>query len=409
MYYHRTLEDPLLGASQQFPVILVTGPRQVGKTTLLRHLCSEDRNYVSLDDLTHRALANRDPELFLQHFPPPVLIDEIQYAPDLLPFIKLHVDETRRPGFFWLTGSQHFHMMKGITESLAGRVAVINLLGFSRPESLKRPAEGEAFLPSRASGFVSSSGPRPASLKPLFKKIWAGSFPGLIAGPIRDRDLFYSSYIQTYLQRDVRDLAQVGKQETFLRFLKACAARTGQLLNLSNLARDTGVNVNTAKSWLSILETSCQIALLQPYYSNITKRLIKTPKLYFLDTGLCSYLTDWSSPETLASGAMRGAIFETHVFAEVLKSWWHRLLSPRLYYYRDKDGKEIDLLFEKDGTLYPAEVKLGVTPQRDWTRSFTSLERLNLPVGDRAIICLCKDVMPLTPQISLLPAGFIGF
>jgi predicted AAA+ superfamily ATPase len=407
MYLSRTLEVAFMDASTQFPVLLLTGPRQVGKTTLLRHLCGKERRYVTLDDLTARELANEDPALFLQRYPPPVLIDEVQYAPRLLPYVKMEVDTSQDRGAFWLTGSQQFQMMKGITESLAGRVTVINLLGFSRRELEKREYHLDPFLPvaARLNARVTTAGT--SGLDAVYRRIWTGSFPALHAGTVRDRDLFYSSYLQTYLQRDVRDLAQVRDQQAFLRFIKASAARTGQMLSLSELARDVDVTVMTAKAWLSILVASFQVALLQPYHTNVTKRLVKAPKLYFLDTGLCAYLTEWSSPETLAAGAMSGAVFETYVFSEILKSWWHQMRTPNLYYYRDKDGKEIDLLFEQDQTLFPIEIKRGATPSRDWVRAFHTLERLGKPVGEGGVVCLCKELMPLTAKTTAIPVGLL--
>ncbi|NUM55874.1 MAG: ATP-binding protein [Candidatus Hydrogenedentes bacterium] len=407
MYFHRDLESAFIDASTQFPVVLLTGPRQVGKTTLLRHLCGTDRRYVTLDDLTLRSLANEDPRLFLQRYRPPALIDEIQYAPNLLPYIKMETDTSRTPGAFWLTGSQQFHMMKGITESLAGRVAVVRMLGFSRRELDRRKPVAGPFLPTRHALEERAATAAASKLDSIYKLIWMGSYPALHAGSVRDRDLFYSSYLQTYLQRDVRDLTQVGDQQSFVRFIKACAARTAQMLNLSELARDVDVSVKTAKAWLSILEASFQVALVQPYHSNVTKRLVKTPKLYFLDTGLCSYLTEWSSPETLASGAMSGAFFETFAYTEILKSWWHRMRTPNLYYYRDKDTKEIDFVIEQDQTLYPVEVKRSATPKREWVQAFVVLDRLKKPVGEGGVICMCEEITPLSLGTNAIPIGVV--
>jgi uncharacterized protein len=403
----RTLTSRWFEIAQQFPVLLLTGPRQVGKTTLLQDAREPTRTYATLDDPILRALASEDPALFLQRFPPPVLIDEIQYAPQLLPLIKMAVDESRTPGMFWLTGSQQFQMMKGVSESLAGRVAITHLLGFSGRERRKLELDVPPFLPTSQRMTKREASATRQTLKQVYKEIWTGAFPALVAGPVKDRDLFYSSYLQTYLQRDIRDLTQVSDEATFVRFLKACAARTGQMLNLSDLARDADVSVNTAKSWLSLLQASSQVHLLQPYHSNVTKRLVKRPKLYFLDTGLCSYLTEWTSPETLEAGAMSGPIFETYVFAEVLKSWWHLGQFPRIYYYRNKDGKEIDLLFAADETLYPVEIKKSAAPTREWGRMMNVLDTLDEQRGEGAVICLCRESIPISERVTALPVGLI--
>jgi hypothetical protein len=245
------------------------------------------------------------------------------------------------------------------------------------------------------------------SLKKAYKEIWLGAFPGLVAGPAKDRDLFYSSYLQTYLQRDVKDLAQVGDEAAFLRFLKACAARTAQMLKMTELARDADVSVNTAKKWLSILQASCQVRLLHPYHTSATKRLVKTPKLYFLDTGLCAYLTEWTTPATLEAGAMSGAVLETHVFAELLKSWWHRGTAPPVYYYRDKDGKEIDFVFFQNQMFYPIEVRKSASPRREWAQGFSVLNRFKRGWSEGAVVCLCRDMLPLSEKVTAVPLGVI--
>jgi predicted AAA+ superfamily ATPase len=403
-YRSRTLESFFLTSSGQMPVLLVTGPRQIGKTTILKHLAENERVYVTLDEPLLRELASSDPALFLQRFPPPILIDEIQYAPQLLPLIKIMVDQDRRPGQFWLTGSQQFHLMRGVSESLAGRVGVINLLGFSRGELLGLPAT-PPFLPTAAE-LRARDGRPPLVMGDLFQRIWLGSFPALHQDPAPGRDLFYSSYIQTYLQRDIRDLANVGNEGAFLRFLRACAARTGQLLNLTDLCRDADISHPTAKVWLSILVSSGIAHLLEPFHSNFTKRLVKTPKLYLLDTGLAAYLTEWSSPQTLEAGAMNGAFLETWVVTEILKSYWHNGRRAPLFYYRDRDQVEIDLLIHQDNILYPIEIKKTAHPTAAAVRTFKTLEKLagsGLTVGPGALLCLTGIRLPLNAEVQAVP------
>ncbi len=403
MYQQRTLENFLEKASLQFPVILVTGPRQVGKTTILQHLSDKNRSYVSLDDPGVALLAREEPSLFLQRFKPPILIDEIQYAPELLPFIKLHVDKHKKMGDFWLTGSQQFQLMHGVSESLAGRVGIVQLLGLSLKERQNYAKKGEPFLPTPDLLLKRLEFSQSLSLTQVYGMIWQGSFPALDLNPLRDRDLFYSSYIQTYLQRDVRDLARVRDEGAFLKFLRAAAARTSQVLNLSDLARDVGVSSVTAKHWLSILETSGIIYLLEPYHVNINKRMVKSPKLHFLDTGLAAYLTEWTSPETLEAGAMSGNILETFIFTEILKSYWHSGKRAPVYYYRDKDKKEVDILIVQDNTVYPIECKKTGFPGSDSFRHFKALESLKIPMGDGAVICLCETLLPITKHVQAVP------
>ncbi len=401
MYVQRTLQRFFGKARDQFPVLLVTGPRQVGKTTLLQHLCADGRRYAGLDDPMLRRMAKEEPALFIQRFPPPVVIDEIQYAPELLPHIKMAVDAERSPGMFWLTGSQQFHVMKGVSESLAGRVGILNLLGFSRSELTG--GNGTPFLPEPQAVEERLDKCAPLDLRTAYAHMWRGAFPAIALDEEMDRDFFYQSYVQTYLQRDVRDLSRVGDEMSFLRFLRAAAARTAQLLNLSDLARDADVAPNTAKHWLSILQTSGVAFLLEPFHTNVTKRMVKAPKLYLLDTGLASYLTEWSSPETLEAGAMSGAILETWVITEILKSYWHNGKRAPFYYYRDKDKKEVDLLIHQDGTLYPLECKKTAAPDRNTVRHFGALEKLGLPIGPGGVICLAREMLPMTAAFHSIP------
>ncbi len=418
MYLTRSLEKVVSTASEFFPVVLVTGARQVGKTTLLRQMMKSAgvQDYTSLDDPIRRELASSDPGLFMQNLKLPVLIDEVQYAPQILPYIKMQADASPAPGQFWLTGSQQFHLMKGVTESLAGRVGIIRLSGLSLGEKLGNGDACTPFLPSARP----CSSRRFIPLPEMYQHIWSGAYPRLFGhlwkqddsgGLIFQSDqaeelhqIFYSEYVDTYLQRDVKDLAQIGNAHSFLRFLRVCAARTGQLLNYTELAKDAEVSASTAKNWLSILEVSGIVYLLQPWASNLTKRLTKTPKMYFLDTGLVAYLTGWTSPETLEKGAMSGAIFETWVIAEILKSWWYSGKTAPVYFYRDKEGREIDCLIERDGKIYPIEIKRSASPSKNDIRHFSILERLGCAMGESALVCMYPDTQPLTGQCTIIPA-----
>jgi hypothetical protein len=313
------------------------------------------------------------------------------------------VDNNRKPGLFWLTGSQQFHLMQGISESLAGRIGIVHLSGFARRELIRQGRSLTPFLPKvdEIHGRLETGGS--LTLKNLYYLIWRGSFPEIAINNDMDWNLFYASYLQAYLQRDIRDLARVGDEMTFLKFLRAAAARTGQMLNMSDLARDADVSVNSVKNWLSILKASGVIYLLDPYHTNITKRLVKAPKLYFLDTGLCAYLTEWSSPEVLEAGAMSGPILETWIMAELLKSYWHNGRPAPFYYYRDKDQKEIDLIIARDGIIYPLEFKKTASPVKEDIRHFQVLKKRKLSVGPGGIICLAQQSLPLTSDMLSIP------
>lgn len=404
----RTLSTTIQQVSAMFPVLLLTGPRQVGKTTLLEDCKEESRKYVTLDDLEQRELAQNDPVLFLKTHTPPVIIDEAQYAPNLFSAIKIIVDRDKRPGLFWLTGSQKFHLMRNISETLAGRIAIIDMLGLSQAEILNRSDQSLPFLPTLE--WIKHSkltAKKNVNLLDIYRSIWLGSFPKIALNDYMTRDIFYSSYIQTYIQRDVRALTRVGDEMAFARFLKATAARTAQLINYADLARDVDVDQKTIKTWISILETSGLIYLLQPYHNNVTSRMIKTPKLYFLDTGLCSHLTQWSSPESLEAGAMTGAILETYMLIEILKSYWHNGKSAHFYFYRDRDQKEVDLLIDQDGCLYPVEFKKSASPSINATKNFKALEKLEKQIGSGAVLCLKEDDVPLSANVTAIPISYL--
>ena len=306
---------------------------------------------------------------------------------------------------FWLIGSQQFQLMKGVSESLAGRIGIVQLLGLSMYEITERSDKSQPFIPDFKKTQNRLSENNFSGLKEFYEIIWRRNYPEIVFSENMNKDLFYSSYVQTYIQRDVRNLAKVGDEMAFIRFLRAAAARTGQMLNISELAKDSNVAPNTAKNWLSILQTSGIIYLLEPYHSNLTKRLIKAPKLYFLDTGLCSYLTEWSTPETLEAGAMSGAILETWIIIELLKSYWHNGRKAPFYYYRDKDKKEIDLLIVRDGVIYPLEFKKSASPKKDDIKHFSALEKFNMPIGNGGVICLTNECIPLTKNFFSIPVG----
>ncbi|NUQ70540.1 MAG: ATP-binding protein [Chthonomonadales bacterium] len=405
MYVLRTIEDFLLRASARFPVVVVTGARQVGKTTTLRRIAEPQRTYVTLDDPLVLDLARRDPALFFQRFRPPLLVDEIQYAPQLLPYIKMLVDAERRPGMLWLTGSQQFHVMKGMSESLAGRVAIVRMLGLSLREAMGLGDQDRPFVPDMGGILARQAQVPSVSLSDLYRRIWLGSLPAIALDDSPERDAFFGSYVQTYLQRDLRDLARVGDELAFLRFVRACAARTAQLLNAAELARDSDVAPNTAKAWLSILEASGIVFLLESYHSNLTKRLVKAPKLHFVDTGLCAYLTGWTTPESLEAGAMSGPILETWVVGELLKTWWHNGPNPPVWHVRDRGGLEVDVVIVHDGTIYPLEIKKTASPRVSDVGAFRRLSALGARVGPGGIVCLSPNVLPLTEMACAIPVG----
>ncbi len=398
MYYKRTISPVIQNASETFPVVLITGPRQVGKTTVFEHNL-DGRTSVSLDNPLIRDLARTDPALFFKTYTPPLLIDEVQYAPELFPFIKIIADQEKRNGLFWLTGSQIFSLMKNVTESLAGRAAILSLQGLSQTEITGR-ADTAPFLPS----FELRKDVPAATLSDIYTRIWKGSFPRLIADEKVNWNLFYSSYVGSYLERDVRQIVNIGQEHAFLKFLRVAAGRTGQLLNYTDMARDVDVSVNTIKSWISVLETSGLVYLLRPYSTNMISKAVKTPKLYFFDTGLACWLTGWDTPEVLQNGAMNGAMLETYVISEIIKSYWHNGKRANIWFYRDKDKKEIDLVIEKSGTIHPVEIKRTAAPTLRDAKSFNILKG---NIGTGAVICLIDTPLPLSENIAAIPLAYV--
>ena len=404
MYITRHLEAVIERASKTFPVVMVTGPRQVGKTTMLERLAEADRTYVSLDSPINRELARNEPELFLQRYPPPVLIDEFQYAKELLPFIKICVDKNIKNGAFWLTGSQMFHMMRQVSESLAGRVAVIPMQGLSNSEITGMP--GSMFGGSPEDWVARMRTHLPMDLMSIFERIFKGSMPRPHSEEI-DLEMFYSSYVDTYIQRDIRDLTQVANESAFLRFMTSCAARTGQQVTYVELARDAGVSAPTARQWLSILATSGIVILLEPYFNNALTRIVKSPKMYFMDTGLCTYLTRWDSARNLEASLMSGAIFETYAVSEIIKSFYNAGKRPPVYYYRDTDQQEIDLILNANDTLYPFEIKKSASPGKESIRHFRLLAKTSKKIGSGGVICMTDNVYPIDSKNQYIPVWLI--
>jgi len=401
-YISRSLEKIVLEVTKEYPVVLVTGPRQVGKTTMLQKLMENtDRDYVSLDDLHERALAKTDPELFLQLHKPPVLIDEVQYAPELFTYIKIYADKNRGKGDFWLTGSQAFKLMQGIQESLAGRAAVLSLTSLSQAEIYGNRVE--PFVLDMKKLSARSRGRKPANIKEIFNRIYNGSMPAVISGQNKNTHIFYSSYVTTYIERDVRALSDSIDSLKFLRFITAVAARCGQLLNIADIARDADINQKQVKGWLGILETLGIIFYLHPYSNNMLKRLVKTPKLYFYDTGLVCYLTKWSSAETLESGAMNGAVFENYVVSEIMKTYLNNGKAPFMYYYRNKDAKEIDIVLEHDGVINPIEIKKSANPGSELVKVFSLLDNASIPRSKGAVICMKPELSAIDRENYIVP------
>lgn len=401
-FIKRDLGNKILELSQDYACILLTGPRQVGKTTLLRQLMQEDRNYVTLDDLDERRLAQQEPATFLAVHDTPLFIDEVQYAPQLFSYLKIAIDNGAEPGSFWLSGSQAFRTMELAQESLAGRVAILHMSGLSQHEIY---GSGEALpltIDLQALKARKTTG-QATDLQGMYDRIWKGSLPGYVSGKFKDRNVFYSSYIQTYINRDVSELLEPVDKLLFQDFVRAAACRAGQMLNIHDIAQDIGVSDDTAKRWLQVLEKSDVIFYLRPYSNNLLKRTVKTPKLYFFDTGLVAYMTKYTTPEILQNGAINGAILENYVVAEIRKSYANVAEEALLWYYRDTRSNEIDMVLERDGRLNPLEIKRSVNPANQLVKAFEVLDKGAVPRGKGAILCMRPELTAVDADNYIVP------
>ena len=406
MYHKRQIESILRKIKDQFPILLLTGPRQVGKTTVLRQIGEGNYPELSFDDPLLRAQAESDPKLFFKNNRPPLLLDEIQYVPKLFPFLKMQVDQNRKDGDYLMTGSQAFVLMKNVSESLAGRVGILELQGISQRE-INQCNFDLAFIPTDE--YLEQREKKIVQYNNLWTYIHRGYMPELVFNPEKDWEVFYASFVQTYIERDVRQLTQVADESVFLKFMIALAARSGELLNYNSISKDIGISNDTVKRWISILQTSRIIYLLQPYANNHIKRAIKTPKIFFMDTGLVAYLTRWPTPETMANGAKAGSLFETYFISEIIKSFLNAgKVDLPLYFYRDRDGREIDLVIESANKLYPVEIKMSASPTISMAKHFALLnEFAGKERGNGVILCRNDRKLWLSDDVVALPVEFV--
>ena len=412
-YIKRSIEKELKKMSESFPVVMITGVRQVRKTTILNNMKERKKiNYVSLDDLATRSLAIEDPEMFLTRYKAPLIIDEFQYAPDLLVYIKIIVDKRRQEhlkdekvqatGLYYLTGSQVFHTMKNVSESLAGRVGLLELYPLSNREIEEK--KDELFLPQYEKLEKREKSKR-IEIENLYEKILKGNYPELYSNDKIESKTFFETYIKTYIERDIRELISVKDETKFLKFIESIAVRTGQELNINDITNSIEISNNTAQNWLSILVSTGLVYLLQPYSNNNIARIVKRPKIYFMDTGLACFLAGYMDSVTLEKSAFNGAILETYVVTEIIKSFANNGMDSRkyLYYYRDNNGKEIDLLIFYDNTVYPIEIKKNFNPGKQAIKNFDIVEKFGVNVGNGGVVCLANDIFPLDRNNNLIP------
>lgn len=406
-YIKRTLERKFLHMNSFFKAVLVTGARQVGKTTMLKHLAADqNRTYISMDNIMARTLAKSDPVLFFQTYKPPMIIDEIQKAPELFEQIKVLCDENEETGMFWLTGSQQYHMMKNIRETLAGRIGILELYSLTKNE-----AEGIEYANDMDFSLncllERQSYAKKNDIVQVFEHIWRGGMPGALRADTEQRQEYFNSYIETYLMRDVAEEGGITDTVRFYRFMKACAALTAEQVNYKTLAEAADISQPTAKEWVRLLQGLGIIYLLQPYANNELKRLTKTPKLYFCDTGLCACLSMWLTKDTLMHGAANGHYFENYVVMELLKNFSYSPSKVNLTYYRDSNAKEIDVFAEQNGVIHPLEIKKSANPDRREIKKYELLDKANLKRGNGGIICMCEEVIPIDAQNCFIPCSLI--
>lgn len=406
-YITRELERKFMQMDSFFKVVLVTGARQVGKTTMLKHLAKgTNRTYVTLDDLMARELAQTDPALFFQTYKPPILIDEVQHAPQLFEHIKLICENIEETGQFWLTGSQQYSMMKHVRETLAGRIGILELYSLSQREKkgvlFDKPLDFSIENLQERQNAIS-----PNDITEVFEHIWRGGMPQVQTADEEMRQEYYSSYVDTYLMRDVAEVGGVTNSAKFMKLLRTCAALTAEQVNYATLATAADISEPTAKDWVRILEGLGIVYLLQPYSNNELKRLVKTPKLYFCDTGLCAYLSMWLTRDTLMNGAASGHYFENYVVTELLKNYAYGKTKANISYYRDSNAKEIDVFVELNGYIHPLEIKKSASPNRKEVKKYELLDKASIPRGNGGIVCMCDKPMPIDEKNAFIPSNLI--
>ena len=409
MYYPRHLENVVVRMAKRKPVVVLTGARQVGKSTMLKETFG-DISYISLTNPLIRESAKENPSMFFKLHKTPLVVDEIQKAGQLFDYIKEIVDENKKYGSFYLTGSQSLSLMNNVSESLAGRAGIVKMLGISMRE-LRLIKNREPFIPCSSFLTLAEKEGNYFDVNATIENIHKGFFPELheVESDLKDWNDFYSSYFQTYIEKDVKDILRIQDESSFIKFVRACASMTGQMLSLKKIGEITGKDSKTIKSWLSVLESCGLIYLLEPFYENLNKRMIKTPKLYFLDTGLACWLLGWNTPTQLVNGAAWGNIFETFVITEILKSYYNDgIIKAPLYYYRDIDKKEIDLIIEVGNTLYPIEIKTSSDPHKAMVNNFQQLKKISKKqIGEGALICLADKRIPLVENVWTVPANLL--